>query len=631
MSGNSTSGVPERAVPVTVAKADSYGGTRVHVSGEEWTRHVLDVLDASAQTTTSSAKDERASGRPVVWELLPGRVVVGCEDGARFALSSTRAGGPLTVQLDEVARTRRDRSERRAAPGDAGLVTVDVEPGRRVLVDLVAAGVTTMTGEQRDRDGFSRRLASELAERRWAPLDQLVLVGIPDRLGGITASSDAIRVDDLAELEDVLADLGRAEGHAKRPSRGRAAPAAVGSRRAIVVIVGSDAAADVARLDQLVALSTEPEQVWNNRTRADRGAWSRPTVDGRVAVTIGAPWPGARCTMAVSEGGARAEVFLSPRLSSNELLANLQEPVTGPPPGRDPGPPASPAAPPPVDAVGSEAPAVVPAPPAAREVLADEPAHAELAVTRDERDPHAPAVEVAVLGRVEVHGVETSLARRPKLKELVVFLALHPGGATTSAWSTALWPGRRVPPQTVSNRLSEARRLLGFAPDDRPRLRRTDGRHELVDVGTDWEQFRRLAAPDRGTASWRDALALVRGRPFEDLPSGLWTAFECTAVEIERAVTECALRCGEQLLAMGDPDGAAWAAHQGLRACPWDERLHRLLMVTADATGNRAGVEATLRHLALVLEIDGDPLPCVHPETAALYEQLVRHVAPRSG
>ena len=34
------------------------------------------------------------------------------------------------------------------------------------------------------------------------------------------------------------------------------------------------------------------------------------------------------------------------------------------------------------------------------------------------------------------------------------------------------------------------------------------------------------------------------------------------------------------------------------------------------------GAEATLRHLALVLEIDGDPLRGVHPETAALYARL---------
>jgi hypothetical protein len=49
-------------------------------------------------------------------------------------------------------------------------------------------------------------------------------------------------------------------------------------------------------------------------------------------------------------------------------------------------------------------------------------------------------------------------------------------------------------------------------------------------------------------------------------------------------------------------------------------------MKAADAVGDRAGVDAALRHLALVLDVDGDPLGVVHPQTAALYARL----APRS-
>lgn len=244
----------------------------------------------------------------------------------------------------------------------------------------------------------------------------------------------------------------------------------------------------------------------------------------------------------------------------------------------------------------------------------------------DDRVP----IDVAVLGRVEVRGVGGSFARRPKLTELVVFLALHPEGSTSLAWSTALWPHRRVPDQTISNRLSEARRLLGFAPDDRPRLRRDGDLYRLVDVSTDWSRFTALAGRSGDVASWREALGLVRGRPFEDLPPALWTAVECTAAEIEHVVTDCALRCGDALLERADYAGAVWAAHRGLSAAPWDERLHRLLMRVADATGNRAGVEATLRHLALVLEIDGDPLRYVHPDTALLYEHLVGRSATRA-
>ncbi len=61
------------------------------------------------------------------------------------------------------------------------------------------------------------------------------------------------------------------------------------------------------------------------------------------------------------------------------------------------------------------------------------------------------------------------------------------------------------------------------------------------------------------------------------------------------------------------------------RSAPWDERLYRLLMRAADVTGSRGAVEAALRSLAQALEWQGDPLRAVHPETAALYRQLMAH------
>jgi DNA-binding SARP family transcriptional activator len=194
---------------------------------------------------------------------------------------------------------------------------------------------------------------------------------------------------------------------------------------------------------------------------------------------------------------------------------------------------------------------------------------------------------------------------------------------TSAVWSTALWPERRVPLQTIANRLSEARRALGFAADHRARLRKVADRHLLVEVATDWELFQRLAGPGSSLEDRRAALQLVRGRPFANLHQGQWVAFEGFEAEIELAVVECALHAGEELIASGRPEPAAWAAQQALRASPWDERLYRLLMRSADASGNRAGVESAMRTLALVLEIDGDPLVGVHPETAALYASLV--------
>ena len=87
-------------------------------------------------------------------------------------------------------------------------------------------------------------------------------------------------------------------------------------------------------------------------------------------------------------------------------------------------------------------------------------------------------------------------------------------------------------------------------------------------------------------------------------------------------MVDVACRLGEHSLDHGEPGLAHWAALQGLLASPWDERLYRLLMRAADGLGNRGGVDAALRSLALALEIEGDPLLGIHPETSALYRRL---------
>jgi DNA-binding SARP family transcriptional activator len=231
-----------------------------------------------------------------------------------------------------------------------------------------------------------------------------------------------------------------------------------------------------------------------------------------------------------------------------------------------------------------------------------------------------------VLGAVKVLGTATSFDRRPKLTELVVFLAMHPDGATTDAWATALWPNRRMPVSTLSNRLSEARLALGIASDGYAHVRKNGNRYSLgPDLLTDWEQFRSLAGT-ADPAAWRQALQLVRGRPFEGLRETQWTLIEGVIPSMESTVVELACRSAEALLAHGDPEGAEWAARRAMLVCPWDERLTRVLMRGEDAKGNRAGVDAALRHLGRVLEYKGDPLNAVHRDTAALYRQLM---APR--
>ena len=211
-------------------------------------------------------------------------------------------------------------------------------------------------------------------------------------------------------------------------------------------------------------------------------------------------------------------------------------------------------------------------------------ARSPISAVRDRRAPPAtrpappattnPPIEVAVLGTVQVNGAPESFRHRRRLTELVAYLAMHPEGATADAFATALWPERRVPLQTLANRLSEARRALGIASDGRPRLRKQSKRHLIVEAETDWDRFRDLASEGCGADSWRRALALVRGRPFEGLDRGEWAQLEGFVAAIDASVVGVACRLGEYSIGRGRArprplGGAARSARLALgRAAP---------------------------------------------------------------
>ena len=248
-------------------------------------------------------------------------------------------------------------------------------------------------------------------------------------------------------------------------------------------------------------------------------------------------------------------------------------------------------------------------------------------------------IEVSVLGPVSVLGAARPL-RRAWALDLVVYLALHPRGATTEQWSTALWPDRLMAPSTMYSTASAARRALGRSPSGSDHLPHGHGRlHLAPTVRTDFGQLRELAdRPD--PEFWGEGLALVRGRPFDGLRSPDWTVLEGISSQVEELVVRTAMALAEHRLVAGDGPGATWAARQGLRASPFDERLFRLLLRAADLEGNPAGVESAMAELMVLVGESSpghaqrgtrgriDELP-VHPETSALYWALSRR--PGSG
>ena len=238
-------------------------------------------------------------------------------------------------------------------------------------------------------------------------------------------------------------------------------------------------------------------------------------------------------------------------------------------------------------------------------------------------------IEVRVLGPVEVVGGKPFT--RAWALELVVYLVMHESGASTDQWSTALWPDRLMAPASLHSTASSARRSLGTSIKGEDHLPRSHGRLALAKtVTSDWAQFRHLAASD-DPEQLAQALRLIRGRPFLGLRSTDWVLLEGFMADIEGTVVDAACRLAEHALQQGDPTGAETAARCGLKVSEFDERLYRLLLRAADAAGNPAGVESTMRELVRLVADEVEPYDAVHPDTLELYKQLSRRAGMRRG
>jgi DNA-binding SARP family transcriptional activator len=273
-----------------------------------------------------------------------------------------------------------------------------------------------------------------------------------------------------------------------------------------------------------------------------------------------------------------------------------------------------------------EAPEVVgPIPARARETARPQRSAPRVPPAADDSEtrPELREVEVLVLGPVEIMGASRDFSRA-WAKELVVYLAMHPRGASNEAWATALWPDRLMAASSLHSTASVARRALGRSREGVDHLPRSHGRLALgPTVGTDWDRFVRLADGGR-PARWRSALDLVRGRPFEGLRSSDWPILEGIGPAIESSVVDLSGRLAGACLRAGDARGAEWSARKGLLVSPYDERLYRMLLRAADLGGNPAGVEAAMAELIRLVAEGVEPLESVHPSTLQLYRSLTR-------
>ena len=553
-------GPDKRDAPSAAASGPAAAGQSPpgHLEEPEWSRLLVEL----------AARSLLPSEMPLAWLLGPDQATAFSEAG-RDPPPPFRPGPdavtwvvPRTAAVVDSIRRIAGEGSPVGTAAEAGLVTLWEAGGTRCLLDLLTARSVALDGPPIAVGFTIADLVVELASGRWARLQEVCLVGFGREIGGLRP------VRFLAgpgEAVGLLRDM--SARNEQRPRCFVVAPGAAGARE----------------LRELLAIA---EQL------------------PRTSVVCCDTSAQARCTWHLSSHRhtLRLEVRRRSRVSAilgPEHWVEVRAPRAA----------AGPAA---------------LAPPVAGVRLGDRVATAEGAPPRDRPSPgQAPAVEVNFLGPVQVIGSRENLERRQRLTELIVYVAFHPEGVTGEAIATALWPERRVPRQTVANRLHEARVSLGATSEGRPRIHRVEGRHKVSsDVRTDWGAFCSLTRPGTGPSSWHQALSLVRGRPFDGLSQADWVTLEGAAMGIEAQIGEVAVQLGEHMLGNGDSVGASWAARRGIAGAPWDERLYRLLMRAADASGSRGAVESALRWLAQLLDGDRDPLDAVHPATAALYREL---------
>ena len=189
--------------------------------------------------------------------------------------------------------------------------------------------------------------------------------------------------------------------------------------------------------------------------------------------------------------------------------------------------------------------------------------------------------KILILGSVEPHGWR-SPPERAVVVELACYLALHRERSVSGeSLRAALRPdgSKEQSAKTLRTYLSMLRKALG--PDALPS--RPSGGYQLARwVTTDWERFVELSRSDN-VEDALEALSLIRGRPFEGVPSGTyaWVFSEFLVSDIEVAIASVVTRAVGQLIQTGELERALGAVRQGLRAVTGDYGLWELYLSIA--------------------------------------------------
>lgn len=474
--------------------------------------------------------------------------------------------------------------------------------GSEVLINLEASAVTGVSGSPDTVAGLVHGAALALTGLPWARTADVILVGFGQLLATSqphmrVAASVAAISDELRSMADASSSRLRATG-APHIAAGRLAAGADGLTPTIIVAPTPPSADEVHVLAEVCRHDT--------------------TITALVAGDIAAPRMLRTGTIPFSVPDLR--VAVTPSVLPGPELAAVNQILSVALSGATAGPDTRPYR----DLISGErcAPATTAASPTA--------ATADRAGPPAPGPTHAGEVVVQVLGPIEIAGAGEF--RRPHAREVAVYLAMHPRGVAEHQLDEAIWPERHLVKATTRDPVvSSARAALG-GPNRMPHAQGQgpDKRYRVTDrVGTDWQEFCLLHASGRRSRAippLREALGLVRGRPFADVVAGPgydWLHLEGHLHHMEAEIVDAADLAAELFLEHGEAVVARWAANQGLLAGPYAERLWVRLMAVADALGEAQEVERILAEMDRRLDLEGD-FDQLHPDTIDAYRRYSR-------
>jgi DNA-binding SARP family transcriptional activator len=559
---------------------------------------------------------------------------------APFAVPGGRQGKAWQLELPRYAP---DPPSRPAQAGDLlpGLLTAGLAAdGGYVLIDLEYLRVTTMDGPADLADLVLATAAAELTTSQLAGWYDLILAGFPELE---PVDGRATHCESLAEALDLLASkavsLRRRLGRADRADVRRRRLADPGDEDWALTLLVSRNPPTTDQLAMLLDLASDPGGIAALVVGGTEIPDGHPApASFRLAPDTGEPggivghiaplhldvrpqpltkgdYEALASLFATAAGTEDVAPDAPPYDGSSwppaPELTGLEEPPGSEPPGSEP--------------PGSEAPREAPS-------EAQEPAGRPDPPAAGDGDRREPGLRIGVIGTFTVNGAPAAL--QPAQSQLILALALNGRAGLSNAQLCYLLgpdPDHPKPSDSLRQLIVRTRRQLGRAADGREWIEHLGaGQYALhPDAQFDWADFEALTErgiAGRDVASLRQALALVRGKPFTGCYH--WWLDLAFTETVRAQIVDAAELLAALELAAGDPSASARAARTGLSGDVAAEQLWRALMRAEHAAGNLAGVrEAWSRCLDTMADIAADGEP--HPETAELYQQLISGASPQ--